>query len=368
MKSNSVLVQLGLGALTLLVIACNRTDSRSNASANSEPRELAAPLEITQRISLGESQDEYVAEPAGVALSDRFIFVSDAGTSSVLQYDRSGHLIRRIGRRGKGPGEFSVPAAIVALGDTAVLVADVGTGRLSIFSVDSGGIIAFRRFPGSPFTIGVSGDSIVAGNFNAEQLTSMYVQSVRDSVGKAFGPISPDYVSGRRIKFTYPFSAAAFIKRGFVVGMIGSSTLYRTTDGGVRVDSMVLRHRVRRGVPAGLEEKLASTSTEGGEMLLVSILTAIHSLGEQTILVHVDFSPQGEGVSGRGFISVVDWKSREQCVDAEIPLAPDTRPVFAFRADTLVVAQNVVGLPDSSSATTQIRRFLVAPCGEGNHR
>lgn len=98
-------------------------------------------------------------------------------------------------------------------------------------------------------------------------------------------------------------------------------------------------------------------------MTLVSILMSLSSSAEQTRLLHVDFSPQSQSVSGRGFLSMVNWDEHTQCVDAEVPLAADTRPMFAIVGDTLIVAQNVVGVPDVNSVTTIVKMYEVPACG-----
>ncbi len=79
-------------------------------------------------------------------------------------------------------------------------------------------------------------------------------------------------------------------------------------------------------------------------------------------MVHVDFTPQGQSVGGRAFVSIIDWTAHRQCVDAEVPLSGDTRPIFSFRKDTLIVAQNIVGVPDSSSSTTMVNLYRAPTC------
>lgn len=351
---------LCIAGLFLLSTSC--TDRQPSRIQRSDVVQLAALREPAGTVLLQQSDSAFVAEPAGVAVSSQFVFVSDAGSRSVLQYDRVGKFVRRIGRRGRGPGEFSGIGGIAVLGDSAVLVADVSTGRVSLFDINSGRFILVKRVRGSPFTLSVSGDTILAGTFDAMQTESMYRIAFTDSVGVAFGPVSTDYRNGRRLKFSYPYSAATWHEGGATVGLVGSSLLYRTNSVGAIVDSTVLAARRRRGIPDGLEEKLAASKVEGSEMLLVSVLTALTSLGSSTVLVHVDFSPQGRSVSGRGFVSMVDWKTHKQCVDAEIPLTTDSRPIFSFRRDTLVVVQNVIGVPDSASATTTVRLFALPAC------
>ncbi len=48
-----------------------------------------------------------------IELTDQYIFINDAGRC-VLQFDSSGKFIRQIGRKGRGPGEYSVIRGIAA--------------------------------------------------------------------------------------------------------------------------------------------------------------------------------------------------------------------------------------------------------------
>ncbi len=358
MRASRKWMLVGVFALTS---ACRTADESNRRTAEgSDFPQVAVGLDS---VVLRDSADMFIAEPAGVALSRHSIFVADAGSASILQFDRRGVLVRRIGRRGRGPGEFSAPGALAILGDTALVVSDIGTGRVSLFHIETGRFLLMKRFPGSPFTISVLGDTLLAGTFDAVQTSSMYRVVISDSSGLAMGPISADYATGRRLKYTYPFSAATLTAGGAVVAMVGSRQLYRTDAKGAVRDSIVLGSRVRRGVPPDLERLLADVKQPGDEMLLVSILTALTSLGTSTAMVHIDFTPQGASVSGKAFLSLVRWDTHLQCVDASVPLAPDTRPVFAFRGDTLVSVQNVLQGGDTLTSATHVRFHRVPLCG-----
>jgi hypothetical protein len=76
----------------------------------------------------------------------------DFPTSSILVFGSDGALIRRIGRKGGGPGEFQQANGIVAL-DTGLAVLDYANARISFFS-DSGTLQTSRRVPTGFFTSG----------------------------------------------------------------------------------------------------------------------------------------------------------------------------------------------------------------------
>ncbi len=67
---------------------------------------------------------------------DGSMYVSDRADDNVRVFDRAGNLVRRIGRKGKGPGEFIAPKQLAITGDT-LFVADNG-GVLDVFDLHGG--------------------------------------------------------------------------------------------------------------------------------------------------------------------------------------------------------------------------------------
>ena len=63
-----------------------------------------------------------------------FVLNPDAAVVAVL--DLGGGLVRTLGRRGEGPGEFSGPDVIYVWRDGTVVVADRGRGTYVVFAPD----------------------------------------------------------------------------------------------------------------------------------------------------------------------------------------------------------------------------------------
>ncbi len=63
------------------------------------------------------------------------VFIPQAGAGEIRQYDLSGRFVRRIGRRGNGPGEFGMLWTIGRLTDTIYAI-NLNPGRVSLFSLD----------------------------------------------------------------------------------------------------------------------------------------------------------------------------------------------------------------------------------------
>lgn len=96
-------------------------------------------FEIVERITLEENDEVVIVQP--------FVTVDDAGRfvlaepreSQVRVYAPDGRLERIVGRRGEGPGEMMMPTAARMAPDGRVIVGDVGTARVTIYSADGEG-------------------------------------------------------------------------------------------------------------------------------------------------------------------------------------------------------------------------------------
>lgn len=67
---------------------------------------------------------------------DGDVYIPDEQAYTVFHFDTDGHLIRRIGREGNGPGEFQCPSEVHINWDGELIVVDPGTQRINYFSTD----------------------------------------------------------------------------------------------------------------------------------------------------------------------------------------------------------------------------------------
>lgn len=88
--------------------------------------------------------------------SDGTLVVADRGSSQLKYFDVSGQLVRTVGRKGSGPGEFEDMAWLQPCGGDSAFVADIGNRLASVIAPD-GRLV--RRFTvetsegsGTPFT------------------------------------------------------------------------------------------------------------------------------------------------------------------------------------------------------------------------
>lgn len=95
-------------------------------------------------IGVGATDADKINRPAGLAVNPegtRLYAVDIGGTSSddhkILVYDaKSGAFIKRIGKRGSGPGEFNLPRDVVVAADGSIYVVDGGNFRVQHLTED----------------------------------------------------------------------------------------------------------------------------------------------------------------------------------------------------------------------------------------
>lgn len=81
---------------------------------------------------------------------DGRLYVHDESGNTIFLFDSTGTLVRRIGRKGGGPGELEGNGGMVVLPDGRLAVWDSGNGRVSFFSAD-GDFLEQWRVPSDHF-------------------------------------------------------------------------------------------------------------------------------------------------------------------------------------------------------------------------
>jgi DNA-binding beta-propeller fold protein YncE len=73
-----------------------------------------------------------LVRPAGLAVSGTNLFVADSQRNSILVFDLQGQLLREVGRRGSGEGEFNFPTHLSIDAGGNLLVTDAMNGRVQL--------------------------------------------------------------------------------------------------------------------------------------------------------------------------------------------------------------------------------------------
>lgn len=132
----------------LLIGACSATPT-------DRPLESAATWSVDSVpiLSIGSPKGDTTA-PIGVAVAayavnDSEVVVADRGYYSLRYFDHSGRLMRTVGRRGDGPGEFEYQAWAFRCGDS-LFVQDIGHMEMMVFGLDGGFARTYRPTGPSP--------------------------------------------------------------------------------------------------------------------------------------------------------------------------------------------------------------------------
>ena len=136
------------------------------------------------------------AGPADVAFgANGDIFVADGHVNNrVVKFSKDGKFIKSWGKKGTGPGEFSVPHAVALDSRGRVFVADRGNKRIQIFDQDGRYLEEWTQF-GRPSGLLITPDDTI------------YVADVQDKPGISFGSAKDGSVRGT-IEGTLPESIA----------------------------------------------------------------------------------------------------------------------------------------------------------------
>jgi len=141
-----------------------------NGKTPKPPKDSLTKLVFEEEIAVGDSEieEEMVGQPGYMDVDNKgTMYIVDMEASNVKVFDRTGQFVRAIGKKGEGPGEFSVPLGIIITPNNELLVEDLMNRRLSYFSLD-GEFLRNEVLERSLSTLNVVMDS--KGNFMAREL------------------------------------------------------------------------------------------------------------------------------------------------------------------------------------------------------
>jgi len=99
-------------------------------------QEMRLKISIQEVLSIGALDDEAIFQWTGVAAdADGFIYVLDGLDYSLKKFDIKGKLIKKVGRKGQGPGEFMAPR-LLACSQDLLYATDQTVQGISVFDKD----------------------------------------------------------------------------------------------------------------------------------------------------------------------------------------------------------------------------------------
>lgn len=135
---------LVLGGPPLIGSACDRADGPAEDHLDALPSLVA---EADARIGSFDDPTVGFSRVGGVDVDrEGNVYVLEAAVPEIRVYDPAGDLLRRIGRRGSGPGEFEGGVRFGVVGDT-VWAVDVTVNRITLFDRE-GTVLSAARTDG----------------------------------------------------------------------------------------------------------------------------------------------------------------------------------------------------------------------------
>ena len=161
-------------------------------------------FEITRRLELEETDRAMVVSPMVAVGGTNRLFVAEPKESQVNIYDTDGSLVRVIGRRGDGPGEFRRPFTARPTLDGGIVVADFTASRMTFFP--EGGDPVTVASPGL-ILLGVSdiggGRYLIEGRSEQHWPAQLHIWNRgTDTIERSFLPVVvPEAALGEAISF-----------------------------------------------------------------------------------------------------------------------------------------------------------------------
>jgi hypothetical protein len=140
---------MALGALLSAAVACGpaeRTDDpRGEQASTTSPGFVVSPEPVLVLEDDG-STEKLFSRISARRLPDGDVVVGDAATADLMVFGREGQLVRRLARRGRGPGELEGEFALTTQGDTIYTLGrpPMSAPDVSVFAGDQGFLTRVR--------------------------------------------------------------------------------------------------------------------------------------------------------------------------------------------------------------------------------
>lgn len=305
---------------------------------------------------------------------DGGFYIPDGYYGRVYRFDRSGSLVRTYGRPGRGPGELQGPTMAFVLDDSTLAVRDGRLGRLKRYHRGTGEALeehVFTAFVGQDPPVFHGGKYWFAGTEQGRARALVSWDPV-DGGQTLVGLLPEEYYVSAREGISYANhmlgGALTWADSTFVRGWYIRNDLMRYTPEGEVVDTIHLPVAHRFGVPENLRYMYDIKGPRGAEKFTFhSYLRHLHTLPDGGLaFIHHDQELESfEGpvpvFSATSWLGVLSPDFSRACVDALVPSSPDTRPMEAFRGDTLFVFDRRI--VDEARLESRIRLYRVDTTG-----
>lgn len=345
--------------LVLLVVSCS-TDTGSLQM----PRVGQGPvLAVIDSIRLTEPDSAFLSFPTAVEpLQSGGLLIGDATSSRIFVYAPDGTLVRLIGRRGQGPGEFVVPGAMAVLGDTVLAVADWQIERLTLLDLRTGEPSHSFQIGGLAYSLAWRGDTLMGGMYGRTKSTSnMEILPASDSV-RLGGTTPPAYRASAGVRSVHPYFSIAVLPDRMLTGFTGSNDLHEV-NAAHELTVFRIPVEARRPMPDDIVRRFEAPLTDSMIAGMGSTLVGLFPMDDHRVAaVNLDVLLNGQLITASGWLSVVDLQTRMACPDAPIGSTDAGKPIFTVVGDTLVIVEQRLGPSGAGESWVRRLQILVDHC------
>lgn len=339
----------------------------SQAGGQGRLQRSAPIMSAIDSVVLSENDSVFVGLVGGFAVTPNGqYYISDRRNHAVFEFSSRGRHTRTIGRRGRGPGEFTDPRALAVGGDTLLVV--YGGVNLHAFDLRTGKL-QWQRLPGSRMlqVLSVHNGRVYAnavlGQSQGRRASLAVVTTANDSAERG-GPLPAPFGDNPIIDQSFGFLQMALWSRDSVaVAFAGASDwLFVGRFVSSQYDSIPVPRVSRRGAPSQAmiqQLKIDPARVDPKDLLLVSAPWALGKLSTGAYgYVTMDPIQENNRITGVIRVTAVDPRGTRTCADVLIPVPVDPQPRAVFGGDTLFVLSQ-----DETRdlvPRTMIRKYLVS--------
>ena len=170
---------------------------------------------------------------------DGSVIVLDFQSSALRQYDAKGVYLRTFGRKGQGPGEYTLPINVGVLPDGRVLLLDIGNARVNVYAPTGEPSDTWLlkapaiRIAASRLTVDSTGTAVVAARVTPEGSATSQLRFLRfapdgrivDTLSapkldyeRPFANVSTGRMTGAAVIPFYPEARFVWSPLGYIVG------------------------------------------------------------------------------------------------------------------------------------------------------
>lgn len=303
-------------------------------------------LEVRDSIHLEQTVGALLGLPTAVSPDGSGYLVVDAQQPHVFRFDENGRFVQRYGREGEGPGEFKKAAAAIPYGSDQILVFSWSPPAAQAFHRNSAEFIERFDLSLPVENVLVRGDRVWISGPRYASRTGLRVLTLGGDDEAHLAPLPDAFREAGPLGGIFPSVPFAVWGDTVMVGFEPSNSLLLLVDDGSVLDTIDVPIERRRGVPDDATSRLLEAMRSGRYANVFGVLSTLRAVHRNqdgsTTLVHYDHRPEGPPVTSEVYVSVLSPDRQRACVDARVPLGPDSSPAIGFRGDELLVLEQVI--------------------------